>query len=290
VSDSLSAKVSVVIVVHNSLPTLRECLRALAGSAVSTELEVICVDNASTDDSVSVVNGFFPKAMLVRNDRNAGFAAACNQGASQAHGSFLLFLNPDVIVDPGAVTRLTDKCESDTRAGLVSGRLRNPDGTFQATSRRLPTLGNLVFSRGSIVSRFMTDTGTDRQRYTLPDCIEVTQVPAVAATMVMVRKTVYEQAGGFDSRFFMFMEDTDLSLRLSQSGHHNLFVPDAGGIHHWGAGSTAGRARRIWYHHLSVWKYYRKHRTNALSMIGLPLLLGGNLLLSLLLRSRRVGQ
>jgi GT2 family glycosyltransferase len=289
VSES-SVKVSVIIVVHNSLPILRESLKALGESQGSAGFEVICIDNASTDGSAAAVLERFPNTVVIHNDRNAGFAAACNQGVALAQGVLLLFLNPDVAVDPSAVVRLIDVSTSDPHAGLVSGRLRNPDHTFQATCRKLPTIGNLVFSRGSVLGRLLGGARESQSRYTLPDCTEVTEVPAVAATMVMIRKDVFDHAGGFDPRFFMFMEDTDLSMRVGRSGYHNLFVPDAGGVHHWGAGSATGRARRLWYHHLSVWKYFRKHRPGAVSTFGLPPLLGINLFLSLLAGGRKAGR
>ncbi|MCX6834819.1 MAG: hypothetical protein NTW07_06755, partial [candidate division Zixibacteria bacterium] len=121
---------------------------------------------------------------------------------------------------------------------------------------------------------------------TLPDFRETTEVPAVAATMTMVRRALFAEAGGFDKRFFMFMEDTDLSLRLHQLGHRNLFTPTAGGVHHWGKGARAGRTRRAYYHHVSLWKYFLKHFPNGFSVMLLPVLLLANFLLVTILSTR----
>jgi N-acetylglucosaminyl-diphospho-decaprenol L-rhamnosyltransferase len=99
----------------------------------------------------------------------------------------------------------------------------------------------------------------------------------------MVRKELFDRLGGFDPRFFMFMEDTDLSLRVSQDGLRNFVVPSAGGAHAWGQGSRAGRLRRLRYHHFSLWRYFLKHYPNGFSVIVLPVLLTIHLLLSLLL-------
>ena len=248
--------------------------------------ELIVVDNASDDGSPAMAREFFPDCRLVINDRNLGFAAACNRGAEEAAGVYLLFLNPDVEIDPQAVGFLLAAFEQHPEAGLISGRLRFPDGTFQATCRNFPTITNLVFSRGSLFSRLFCE-GVDRQgRYTLPDYDSTTEVPSVAATLLMVRKDWFDRLGGFDTRFFMFMEDTDLSLRAAQTGSRNFVVPSAGGVHAWGRGSKAGWFRRQRHHHLSVWRYFLKHYPNGFSVVVLPVLLTINLLLSLLISGR----
>lgn len=281
-SDACST-VSVVIVTCNSLPALNGCLEALHATPGSDRLELVVVDNASHDGSPEAVKERFPDCSILTNDKNRGFAAACNQGAQAAGGEYLLFLNPDVQIDPGAIDELLKAFEQFPEAGLVSGRLRFPDGTFQATCRNFPTVANLVFSRGSLFSRLFGE-GIDRKgRYTLSDYKATTEVPAVAATMLMVRRELFDRLGGFDPRFFMFMEDTDLSYRIFLHGRKNYVVPSAGGGHAWGSGSPAGRFRRQRLHHHSLWQYFLKHQPNGFSVIVLPVLLLFNLLFSMLL-------
>jgi N-acetylglucosaminyl-diphospho-decaprenol L-rhamnosyltransferase len=279
-------QVSVIIVTHDSLPVLAGCLQALVRAIATTSCEIVMVDNASRDLTVEVVQRLVPSAGIIPNDRNLGFAHACNQGANVASGDFLLFLNPDVELDSDAIATLLVVMKDHLDAGLVSGRLRNTDGTFQATCRRFPTIGNMIFSRGSALVRLFSKKSSSGARYTLPDSPETTEVPSVAATMVMVRRPVFAKSGGFDRRFFMFLEDTDLSLRLHQLGYRNLFVPSAGGVHHWGKGAKAGRVRREYYHHVSMWKYFLKHVPNGFSVVVLPLLLLVNLLFLILLPAR----
>ncbi|MFH1688442.1 MAG: glycosyltransferase family 2 protein [bacterium] len=273
--------VSVIIVTHDSERHLGACLQALKTALAMQPHELVVVDNNSTDNPEPVILEFFPGATVIRSDANSGFAAGCNRGAAQANGEFLLFLNPDVIVDPHAVVALRRVSETGGRLGAVGGRLRFPDGRFQPTCRNFPTATNLIFSRGSALGWLLGGTRV----YTLGDYDEPMRVPATAATMMMIRRRIFDRLGGFDERFFMYLEDTDLCYRLSRRNYDNLFVPMAGGIHHWAEGSRARTARRTWMHHRSMWKYFLKHLPNGFTLLILPLLLTVNLLLVLAVNS-----
>ena len=275
------SQVSIVIVTHNSAEPLPECLTALKAATSGIDAELIVVDNSSKDNSVDLIAREWPGAIIQRNDRNRGFARAANLGARLAGGEYLLLLNPDVTLDHGSVAALITALEADDKSGLVSGRLRFPDGSFQATCRRVPTISNILFSRGAATAGLFGRTD-ESHRYTLPDYEVTTEVETVGGAMVMVRRALFEKFDGFDERFFMYMEDTELSCRLNQSGYRNLFVPSAGGVHLWGRGSAGGRIARLWHHHMSVWKYFLKHVPNGFSVIVLPALLAVNLLLRVL--------
>lgn len=267
--------VSVVIVTHNSMPPLEDCLRSIQAGTNGTTLEIIAVDNRSGDDSPEVVKRYFPEAKIIRNQRNVGFGQACNIAAERATGDYLLFLNPDLQIDKNSIENLLEVCRRGKKVGTAVGRMRFPDGSFQATCRRLPGYNNMLFSRGSIMSRLMHTNG----QYTLPDFSDVTPVPAAAGTMMMIGRRVFQEVGGFDKRFFMFMEDVDLCLRLGLLGYNNYFVPTAGAVHLWGKGSRVGKFRRNLYHHVNVWRYFVKHYPNVLSYALLPFALAFNLLL-----------
>ncbi len=267
--------VSVIIVTHNSEPVLPDCLASLRQSFNGHQSQIITVDNGSTDNSLSVLRRHFPGARIIANRKNVGFATACNAGAQAATGDYLLFLNPDVNLDREAIEELIRTLKERRDAGIAAGRMRFPNGTFQATCRRLPRFSNLVFSRGSILSRLISN-GT---AYTLPDYRDVTPVPAASGTMMMIRRELFQSVGGFDSRFFMFMEDVDLCLRLRRLGHRHYFVPNAGGVHLWGQGSSARKFQRNWHHHLAIWKYFRKHHPSILTLFVLPFMLAANLTL-----------
>lgn len=280
-----AVQVSVIIVTHNSKMFLEDCLQHLARASRSLDVELIVVDNGSVEDPSDLVRRSFSEAVIIRHRENLGFAVAANSGALKAQGKHLLFLNPDVMIDQTAIANMDSFLSNQPRVGGVGGRLRWPDGSFQPTCRKLPTIYNLLFSRGSVLSRLVPAN----RIYTLGDYETPMQVPAAAATMLMIRRDLFERMGGFDKRFFMYMEDTDLCVRLSRRNYVNIFLPAAGGVHHWARGSTAGRVRRLWYHHNSLWLYFRKHLPNLFSFLILPVFLSLNFGLSIVFGSRGKG-
>ncbi len=273
-----SKKLSVIVVTFNSLPVVSACLTNLRTALKDIDHELILVDNASAQEPLSSAREIFPDCISVMNNSNVGFAAACNRGAGAASGELLLFVNPDVLCDADSIVNLQREYALREKVGVLGARMRFVDGSFQATCRNFPTISNLLLSRGSFLGQLFGHG----QSYTLPDYAETTAVPAVAGTMMLIERQLFKLIGGFDRRFFMFMEDTDLCLRLSRSDYCNYFVPAAGGTHAWGQGSDAGRLRRNWYHHISVWRYFLKHVPNGFSIIWLPLLLTVNFILTAL--------
>ena len=269
-------KLSVIIITHNSGSVIASCLDSVPPAAGGCTHEIIVVDNNSSDDSLSVATLHAPSARIIENDSNRGFAAACNRASETARGEFLLFLNPDVVADPGSIARMIDQHSSLKNPGVVAARMRFPDGKFQATCRKFPTIENLAFSRQSPLAKLFK---REYAAYTYADSKSVLEVEAVAGTMLLIRAELFRKMGKFDERFFLYMEDTDLSLRLSLNKYSNYFLPDAGGQHAWGTGSTASQFKRYFHHHNSMWKYFLKHYPNGFSLILLPLLLMMNLIL-----------
>ncbi len=282
--DSLS----IIIVTFNSAGPLIECLRSLPDAAPEITQEIIIVDNGSTDEIAAVVAKVCPEAALIQLEKNRGFAAACNVGASKARGEWLLFLNPDCVLDPGSVRRLIAAMRRYSNVGLATMRLRNPDRSFQANCRNFPTVTNLLFSRGSVMGRLVWEKLSSKATvYTLPDYSDVTIVPAVSATAMGVSRRLFQALKGFDERFFLYMEDTDLSYRAYLHKRQNIFVPEAGAVHGWGSGAEGGKVFRAWHHHQSVWKYFLKHQPTGFALIILPAILMVNFLLVCLLPGRK---
>lgn len=278
-----SIDISIIIVTFNSASTIGDCLSNVPKAASELSYEIIVVDNGSTDNTLKIVDSDFPDAIVTRNTRNEGYGAACNRGVTDARGEFILLVNPDARLDEGSVHVLVKAARQTSNSGLVVPRLRFPSGEFQPSCRHLPTIANMIFSRGSAFTRLFQPEESRGSRYTLTDFEVTTAVPAVAATVALIKRETFISHKGFDPRFFMYMEDTDLCARLGQSGFVHLFVPTAGAVHQWGKGSSVGIAVRLMRHHLSVWKYFLKHFPNGFSVIVLPFLLVANMLVAMLL-------
>ncbi len=248
-------QLSIIIVNHRSETLLPECLQSISEQEIEPP-ELIIVDNPlGTSTGISK----FPDGLHVSRisgPGRIGFGAACNLGASQARGEYIMFLNPDVVLAPAALKHLLTALRENPKAAIGVGRLVGPDGEFQASCRRFPTPGNLFLSRGSALHRLFHIGG---RRYTLPDYDIDTEVESAAAAMMMMSREVFDRLAGFDERFFLYMEDTDLCYRASELGLRIFYIPKAVGRHRWGYSTGQYRFRRIVWHHCSIWKYFGKH-------------------------------
>lgn len=247
---------SIIIVCHRSENVIESCLKAIAESDFSQAIEVILVENPpepgrNYPDQYADLN-----IKNVQSRINIGFAAGSNLGASVARGKFLLFLNPDVYIKPESLTALHQVLVDNPKHGMAAGRLVSSDGQFQASCRRFPTTFNLFFSRKSLLKWLSKKAALE---YTHGDFEVTTPVDATAAAFVMIAAELFVRLGRFDERYFLYVEDTDLCLRLSQAGYQTLFVPAAIGLHGWEHATQNYRFRRIWWHHQSIWRYFVKH-------------------------------
>lgn len=241
-------------------------------------MEIIIVDNPADPETGTDLPEIDIPLRRVSTDGRLGFGAACNMGAKAASGDFLLFLNPDVQLAKEAIVHLFEALRSNSAAGIVVGRLTDADGVFQPSCRQFPTLGNLFFSRGSLLSRLADKT---KRAYTLPDYEKTTTVDAAAAAMMMMARVDFERVGGFDESFFLYLEDTDLCRRLYDLARLTVYAPEARGIHLWGHSTGRYRFRRVLWHHRSVWRYFVKHNSSLPILVLLGPLLAVNCFLSL---------
>lgn len=252
--------VSIVIVNYNSGSLLQECV----ASSLQECGEIIVVDNGSKDGSVNDVTRRFgenSKLRVIRNEANLGFAVACNVGANEANGCFILFLNPDCILEKGAVSHLILALDSDSKAGMAGGLLLNEDGTEQAGGRRAIPTPWRSFVRAFHLSRFSDRwpklfTGFDLNKQPLPD--GPIEVEAISGACTMVKLHAMQDVGPWDEKYFLHCEDLDLCMRYRQKGWNILFVPASRIVHRQGACSQS-RALFVQRHkHQGMLRFYRK--------------------------------
>jgi N-acetylglucosaminyl-diphospho-decaprenol L-rhamnosyltransferase len=229
----VSADVSVIVASHNTRAYLERCLRLLGESH-----EVIVVDTLSSDGSRELVRDRFAHVRLVELDANPGYGGALNRGIAIASGRYLLLMNGDAWPQEGAVERLLSFTESEPRAGVVGPRLAYPDGTLQPSVRGFPTLWRLateyLFLRWIAPrSRFLNafyGAGFDHRSQR--------DAEFLVGAVLLARREVLDEIGGFDERFFMFNEEVDLCYRTHAAGWNVVFWPGAEFVHV-GGGSTA---------------------------------------------------
>ena len=209
--------VSVIVVNFNGRSYLPICFDSLQ-KTVPSDVELIFVDNQSTDDSVLYMQTHFPDVKIILNDENNGYAGGNNLGVAQACGEFVVILNPDTAVQPGWLSALINPLQRDATIGMTTPRillLDQPD-TFN-------TAGNVVHLSGITLCRGM---GQPKQAFG-----ETAVISAVSGAAFAMRKVLFEEVGGFDPQFFMYMEDTDLSLRVQLAGYQLLYVPQSVVLH-----------------------------------------------------------
>jgi N-acetylglucosaminyl-diphospho-decaprenol L-rhamnosyltransferase len=250
-------RVSVVVLSWNTRELLARCLQSLRGQAAEVPLEVIVVDNASADGSADMVAHDFPEVVLLRNERNEGYAIGNNQGAARARAELLLLLNSDTEARPGAIGTLARFLDTHPQHGACAPRLERPDGTPQRSCKTFPTLLTAVFY-DTVFDRWFPSNAT-LPRYEMRDfdhlsSRDVDQPPAAA---LLVRRALWEQLGGFDPELWLFYNDVDFCRRLRAAGHEIAYVAEARVLHHEGR-STAQFPEfgAIW--HKNRLAYYRK--------------------------------
>jgi GT2 family glycosyltransferase len=238
-----SPTVTVVVLNYNGVHHLETCFTSLSRLDYPPDrLEVMLVDNGSTDGSVAYVEDQFPNIRVLAIGENLGFAAGNNRGASQARGDHVVFLNNDMHVDPGFLVGLEEAMQSDREAVSAAAKILNWDGTKYdfagATSNFAAYGGQVGYGQEYDPGRFT----------------EIEPVLFACGGAMLVDRRVFLEAGGFDESYFAFYEDVDLGWRLWLLGHKVLFAPNALAFHrhHGTIGSTPAFRKELLYRRNSL--------------------------------------
>ncbi|MDP4181991.1 MAG: glycosyltransferase family 2 protein [Bacillota bacterium] len=254
-------KLDIIIINWNSGSQLRECLSTVNINDINGfELsKVIVVDNASADDSLEGIEQLNLPVKIIRNSKNLGFGAACNQGALCSNADYLLFLNPDTRLNKESLVKplLYMEAEDNRGVGVCSIKLVDDSGRPGRTCTRLPKPRHFfvkimgldhIFPK-IFKSHFMTEWDHNDTR----------QVEHVIGAFYFVRRKVFIDAGMFDERFFVYLEDLDLSLRIKKLGYSIQYLADVEAYHKGGGTSEQVKATRLFYSIRSRIIYGFKH-------------------------------
>ncbi|MBC7263250.1 MAG: glycosyltransferase family 2 protein [Chloroflexi bacterium] len=250
---------SIVIVNWNVKDLLAHCLESVFHASDGLEIEVIVVDNASTDGSPQMVRECFPQVQLVANERNAGFTTANNQGIATAKGRYILLLNPDTEVLDGALSTMVRYMDAHPSVGALGPRLIYPDGHVQSSRRRFPTLAT-AFLESTILQQWFPHNRILSRYYCLDRSDEEEQeVDWVVGACLMMRREALDQVGPLDEGFFMYSEEMDWCHRLVKRGWHVVYLPSARVVHYEGRSSSQVVPQRHIYFQSSKVYYFRKY-------------------------------
>jgi GT2 family glycosyltransferase len=249
--------IDVVIVSYRCKELLRECLRSLREHPPSGGMTVHVVENASGDGTANLVRSEFPEVTLTVAPRNLGFGAASNVAIRSGSARYVLCLNPDTRVTPGALDQLLDLMEERCKVGISGCRLELEDGSFDYAAKRwfptpLSALGHF--------------TGVGRQRdsgvlaaYRAPE-VESGPVDAVNGAFMLIRRSALDGVGLFDEGYWMYMEDLDLCYRFAEAGWVTWYEPSATVVHVKAGSSGPVRSPKLNYaFHFGMFRFYRKH-------------------------------
>jgi GT2 family glycosyltransferase len=258
---STSVDISVVIVGWNAKHYLELCLDSLAKAPPRRSMEVFVVDNASTDDSVEMIETKFPWVKLIKSSENLGFAKGNNVAIRQCQGRYIALVNPDVIVFPGCLDALADFLEQNPKVGNVGPRVLNPDMSMQSTCRRFPTLWNNFCSATGLSTRFKNSQFFAGEHMFYFPHDRTLAVDVIVGCFSMIRRETLDEVGLLDEGLFMYGDDVDWCRRAWNAGWQVMFYPGGQAIHDRGKTTAPYPVRFAVAQQRSVLHYWRKHHS-----------------------------
>jgi GT2 family glycosyltransferase len=244
--------VSIIIVNYNNRTYLLQTMESLFQDLNASKYEMIIVDNASDDDSVGAVQRDFPGAKLVVLPENAGYAKANNRGVEKASGRYFLFLNNDTNVPAGSIGKLLEIKKNHPDFGIVAPLVCNPDGSLQLS------WGKDLHLHTEVFLKFIAEKW-HKWQYKRKKGRMSRNVEWVSGACFVIDRSLYNQVGGFDEKFFLYVEDADLGKRVRNLGHKIHLTSEVRIIHHLGQSVAKIRGRALLEAKRSQLYYYAKH-------------------------------
>lgn len=252
--------VSVIVVNWNTREMTCECIHSVYQQTRDANIEVIVIDNASSDDSAGAIRERFPDAVLVENETNRGFAAANNQGIRIATGRYVLLLNSDTLVLDGAIDKTVKYADSNPDIGILGCRVLNADRTLQPSCFMFPSVLNMTLSTTYLYKFFPKSRFFGRERMTWWDRSDTRDVEVVTGCFMLIRRGVFDSAGLLDEDYFMYGEETDFCFRAKAAGFRNVFAPHAQIIHYGGSSSKQARLAMTLHTRASILLFLKKNK------------------------------
>jgi GT2 family glycosyltransferase len=245
---------SVIIVNYNVRYFLEQCILSVLAASKNLNVEIIVVDNCSSDDSCKILQNNFPEVILIQNKENVGFSKANNQGAAIAKGNYVLILNPDTVVGEDTFEKILKYADKKTNFGILGVKLIDGKGDFLPESKRgIPTP---MVSFNKLFGISSKKTGKYYAAHLLEN--ETGVVDVLVGAFMLLKRDVYNEVNGFDEDYFMYGEDIDLSYKVLNKGYSNYYFADTQVIHYKGE-STKKDIKYLKYFHSAMKIFYKKH-------------------------------
>jgi len=272
---------SIIIVCYKGWGRLNKCLESLSYfSGKIIKIEVIVVDNNSSDETIHEIEERFSKFRFIKNEINGGFANGCNLGAKNASGEFLLFLNPDTVASESEIEKLLNIARQNPEFGIVSCRQENEKGKYSISYGQFPSLFNLTgFQRAILGNRSLAggsripDNGRQTPHISYPDW--------VSGSVILILCETFKKQDGFDEDFWMYFEDIDLCRRVRNINCEIAFCGSITIEHNHGGSSrinlktTSLTKAEV---HISRHVYISKHKTGLERLLIQIFLVSNNLI------------
>lgn len=249
--EVVGARVSAVVVNYNARDHLLACVRSLRAEGVT---EVVVADNASRDGSVEALVAADPGVKVIPTGANLGYGRAANAAAASTNAELLLVMNSDAVVTAGSVTRLVEALDLDSSLAIVGPRIEQPDGDLYPSARTFPTLGDAI-GHGFLGLVAPANRFSRRYRLLNWDHARFAAVDWVSGSCFLVRRTAWNELGGFDPSYFMYVEDVDLCWRAHRTGWGVAYEPSAVVVHAQGVSAEHHPYRMILEHHRALLRF-----------------------------------
>jgi len=220
--------ISVILVSYNTIEMTKKALNDLFASVGNLKIEVFMIDNASRDNSAEVLRREYPNITLIENTQNVGFGRANNQALPHISGKYVLLLNTDAFVQPDTLLKTMLFMDEHPKYGMLGVKLLGRDGTLQPSCRYFPTSWNIFLERTNLKKFFKNTKLIDDLAWDHNSVKDCDWVPGCYA---LIRKTVIDQVGLFDPRYFLYYEEVDHCLAAKRAGWEVVYYPDTTVVH-----------------------------------------------------------
>lgn len=260
-------KLSIIVLSYNTLELLKNTLNSIPKNK---NWSITVVDNASTDDSVDMVEKNFKHVTLIKNTKNLGFAAGNNIGIKNSNSNYIMLLNSDTEILDDAINVLIDYMDHNPKVAILTPRVILPDGSIDlACHRGMPTPWNAFTYFSKLEEVFPNSKTFGGYHQTHLDFETTHEIEATAATAIIVRKSAIDKVGLLDERFFLYAEDLDWCKRMTEAGYKIVYHPKASVLHHKSqsgkkkstSDKTSQKKRHQSHHHFydTMKQFYQKH-------------------------------